>query len=55
MNICKKYSTERTFDNFCYQGVVFSADKVPVCPYCGMSPYEKNYDSFHRVDEEEGM
>lgn len=30
---------DKTFTEFLYTSVGWSGDKLPVCPYCGNSPY----------------
>ena len=33
-------TTKRKFDGIHYGSVGWSGDKLPMCPYCGVSPYD---------------
>jgi len=41
MILCKK--TNKTFYDFKQNTVYWSDDKLPVCPYCKVSPFDGGY------------
>lgn len=41
-----------TFTDYSYVSCVWSGDQLPVCPYCGQSPYEKSFPEFHNQEGE---
>lgn len=56
MKVCNRNSKSRTFHDFVYSAVGWSADYLPYCPKCGMSPYDEDYDDcHHEVKVNEGL
>lgn len=37
----------REFSRFEEQGVIWSSDTLPVCPFCRKSPYERDFQDTH--------
>lgn len=53
MIICKETDIWQTFDKFQYKPALWSGDKLPYCPICGMSPYDEDYEELHTIIEVE--
>ena len=47
MKFCK--IAQKEFENFDYEPVVWSADSLPVCPWCGRSVYDDDYSETHET------
>ena len=43
--LCKR--TGLTFAAFSYRSAVWSADNLPLCPWCEASPYDADWEVFH--------
>lgn len=47
MKICKKFKKQFTFNEYTYSEVIWSDDKLPHCPICGMSPHDADFKKTH--------
>ena len=45
---------KREFDEYYYASCLWSGDKLPTCPHCGQSPYEKSFREFHGDSPKQG-
>ena len=39
--------TRKVFSEYRYEKVCWSGDSLPVCPKCGASPYDKDFETNH--------
>lgn len=42
-------TTDRVFNDYTYQSVIWSGDKLPVCPHCGVTPYDAEFYLRHEM------